>query len=62
MLYVNKIYSTIFLKEADNADTYFPFDSLDDFRVSNIERHFSEDHDCNYLFVTFEKQEGNVGG
>lgn len=55
MPYVNKIYSTIFLKDADNADTYFPFDSLDDFRLSNIERHFSEDHDCNYLFVTYEK-------
>ena len=47
MHYVDKIYLTIFLKEADNADTYFPFNSLDDFRVSNIERHFSEDHDCN---------------
>ena len=47
-------------EKGEYADTYFSYDLLNDFRVSNNGRNFSKDNDCNYLFVSYEKQEGEI--
>ncbi len=40
---------------AEKVVTYFLFDELDNFVVTNVEKHYSHEYDCIFVFVTYIK-------
>lgn len=63
MPYANKVHLTLLLNAAEKVDTYFPFDELEDFTVVRVDKCYSEEYECNYVYVTYEKNpEGDFNG
>lgn len=51
----DKIILTRIHKEADNVDTYFPSHILRDFHITDVVETFSEEYDCKYEYITYER-------
>lgn len=58
--FADEVYLTMVLEKAERADTYFPCETLDDFKVTNIEKHYCDESDLGYLFVDYEREDGGM--
>ncbi|PAD84886.1 hypothetical protein CHH57_02315 [Niallia circulans] len=54
--YANRLYVTIIDHEFDKVDAYFPNINMNEWKVTDIEKHLSdENNDYDYSFVTYER-------
>lgn len=59
--YADKIYLTMIHDNSKAADTYFPKEELDNFKIESSERHYDVEHDLEYSFINYVRKEDANG-